>query len=43
MQIVSRPQNSPRPGGIGQLAVLPVFFSLQGKRGVVAGGTAAAA
>lgn len=43
MQIVSRPQNSPRPGSIGQLAVLPVFFSLDGKRGVVAGGTAAAA
>lgn len=43
MQILSRPQNSPRPGSIGQLAVLPVFFSLAGKRGVVAGGTAAAA
>jgi uroporphyrin-III C-methyltransferase/precorrin-2 dehydrogenase/sirohydrochlorin ferrochelatase len=43
MQILSRPQNSPRPGSIGQLAVLPVFFNLRGKRGVVAGGTAAAA
>ena len=43
MQILSRPQNSPRPGSIGRLAVLPVFFSLRGKRGVVAGGTAAAA
>lgn len=43
MQIFSRPQNSPRPGSIGQLAVLPVFFNLRGKRGIVAGGTAAAA
>ncbi|MBA8879894.1 NAD(P)-dependent oxidoreductase [Phyllobacterium myrsinacearum] len=43
MQILSRPQNSPSPGSIGPLAVLPVFFNLQGKRGVVAGGTAAAA
>lgn len=43
MQILSRPQNSPSPGSIGPLAVLPVFFNLQGKRGVVVGGTAAAA
>ncbi|MBA8903466.1 NAD(P)-dependent oxidoreductase [Phyllobacterium sp. P30BS-XVII] len=43
MQILSRPQNSPSPGSIGELVVLPVFFNLQGKRCVVAGGTAAAA
>lgn len=43
MQILSRQQNSPSPGSIGKLAVLPVFFNLQGKRCVIAGGTAAAA
>jgi uroporphyrin-III C-methyltransferase/precorrin-2 dehydrogenase/sirohydrochlorin ferrochelatase len=43
MQDVSRLPSERRPARIGELAVLPVFLSLQGKRGVVAGGSAAAA
>ncbi|QND50428.1 siroheme synthase (plasmid) [Phyllobacterium sp. 628] len=43
MQILSGQQSSPAFGSIGRLAVLPVFFNLRNKRGIVAGGTAAAA
>jgi uroporphyrin-III C-methyltransferase/precorrin-2 dehydrogenase/sirohydrochlorin ferrochelatase len=43
MQDVSRLPSDRRPARIGELAVLPVFLSLKGKRAVVAGGSAAAA
>lgn len=43
MQIVSRrPSETPRPR-MAELACLPVFFTLKGKRVLVAGGSAAAA
>lgn len=43
MQDVSRLPSERRSARIGELAILPVFLSLQGKRAVVAGGSAAAA
>lgn len=43
MQVVSRQPSDSTPARIAPLAVLPVFFDLQGKRAVVAGGTDAAA
>lgn len=43
MRIISRPPSEHRPGAMAPLAVLPVFFNLQGRRAVVAGGTEAAA
>ncbi|MDR3475139.1 MAG: siroheme synthase CysG [Devosia sp.] len=43
MRIVSRPPSEAAPARIEPLACLPVFFSLTGKRAVVAGGRAAAA
>jgi len=38
-----RKRSEPRPGRIGALARLPLFFALQDKRTVIAGGSAAAA
>ena len=43
MRDTSRLPSERRSARIGKLAVLPVFLSLQGKRAVVAGGSAAAA
>lgn len=43
MQLVSRKPVEAKPPRIGSLAKLPVFFDLQGRRAVVAGGSAAAA
>lgn len=44
MNIVSSPQSEPRrPRRMDNLATLPVFFKLKGKRAVVAGGSDAAA
>lgn len=42
MQILSRQQSRPFTPSVGSLAVLPVFFNLEGKRALVAGGSAAA-
>lgn len=43
MQVVSRQPSDSAPARIAPLSVLPVFFDLQGKRTVVAGGTDGAA
>ncbi len=43
MRIVSKPPSERRPQRMADLSVLPVFFTLAGKRVVVAGGTDAAA
>lgn len=43
MQILSKQQSNPLPASIDNLAVLPVFFNLKGKRALVAGGSSAAA
>ena len=43
MRIVSRQPSERRPAAMGRLAVLPIFLTLEAKRAVVIGGTAAAA
>jgi len=43
MRIVSKPPSERRPQRMADLSVLPVFFTLAGKRVVVAGGSDAAA
>lgn len=43
MRIVSRQPSERAAGRMGRLAVLPIFLTLEGKRAVVIGGTAAAA
>jgi uroporphyrin-III C-methyltransferase/precorrin-2 dehydrogenase/sirohydrochlorin ferrochelatase len=41
MQIVARQPSERKPAAMGRLAVLPVFLSLEGRRAIVIGGTAA--